>query len=190
MVKKEKIIKEEWQCVLTPYCRVQRLSLSTKEKTITQKGNIFSCLADLSYALKVGWVHFHICFGLPLQVPVYSRDVSVQRGTQHPLDRLGIWKTWQRSSSQMQKESENRFCPAQEPGIKCGCSCSAPSKVHIIIKINVKPLCSCRPLSSYTKVPNSALPVQLHWCTSGTESDVRRLAEFRWNVKHHKRILL
>lgn len=46
-------------------------------KTITQKWNIYSCLADLSYALKVGQVHFHICFQLPLY---FHASTCLQQG--------------------------------------------------------------------------------------------------------------
>lgn len=155
VVKKGKVVKEEWQHVPTSYCGIQRFSLSTKEKTITQKWNIHSSSAALRYALTVGWVllsHMLWIASWFLYKCLFIAVIYLRReGLGALWIRLWIRKTPQRSSWQigdMQKESESRFCPAQEHGIKCGDSCSAPHKVYVIIKINVKPLCSWRPLSS------------------------------------------
>lgn len=200
MLKKGKVVKEEWQHVPTSYCRIQRFSLTTKEKTITQKWNMYYSLADLRYALTVGRVLLSHMLWIASRF-LYKRLFTAvmylcREGLVALQIRLSIRKTPQRSSWQMrdmQKESESRFlpctrawdqmwsvllCPPQSiRNNKNKCKASAVLKTSECLNKKI----------AKNNVPNSILLVQLHWCARDTKSDTRRLAQCRWDPEHHKK---
>lgn len=119
--------------------KVEHLFLFIRLKRCTYSGLGSACTKALN------------CLLISIQAPVGSRDTSVQRRTRCLWIRLWIYKTPQRSSRQIrdvQNEPESRFCPHRKMASNEVIlplpppPPPHPPKVYVIIKKNVKPLCS------------------------------------------------